>query len=216
MRAPAAFLRSISAYRAANVFNPWTERDPGTDRRGHGPQARLARLCAHLDCAPALLLLGEAAGYQGCHVSGIPFTSERLLLAGAIPRIAAPAGRLSTRPSPWSEPSATIVWGALHELGLAGRTILWNAFPWHPHRPGNPQSNRTPTAGEVEQGTPALAALLAAFPDVHVVAVGRKAEALLRDLGRVEAAVRHPAMGGAERFRAELRAFARRIGAVRS
>ena len=214
MPALAAFIRSISAYRASNVFNPWVERDPGTDRRGNGPGARLARLRAHLGCDPSLLLLGEAAGYQGCHVSGIPFTSERLLLAGAIPRIAAPAGPLSTRPTPWSEPSATIVWGTLHELGLAGRTILWNAFPWHPHRPGERQSNRTPTTAEVERGRPALAALLAAFPHVHVVAVGRKAESLLGSIGRVEAAVRHPAMGGATRFRAELRAFARRIHAL--
>jgi uracil-DNA glycosylase len=207
----AGFLRRIARYRAPNVFNPWAERDPGTDRRGHGPEARLARLRAHFDCDPALLLLGEAAGYQGCHVSGIPFTSERLLLAGAIPRVAVPAGRLSTRPRPWSEPSATIVWGALHELGLAERTVLWNAFPWHPHRPGNRQSNRTPTALEVEQGRPALTALLAAFPDVHVVAVGRKAEVALRGIGRVEAAIRHPAMGGARRFRAELRSCARAL-----
>jgi len=213
MPALAAFIRSIGAYRAANVFNPWAERDPGTDRRGQGAGARLARLRAHLDCVPSLLLLGEAAGYQGCHVSGIPFTSERLLLESAIPRVDAPAGPLSTRRSPWSEPSATIVWGTLHELGLAGRTILWNAFPWHPHRPGNRQSNRTPTAGEIGAGAAPLAALLAAFPDVHVVAVGRKAEMLLRGFGRVEAAVRHPAMGGAQRFRAELRAFARRIRA---
>jgi hypothetical protein len=209
----ADFIHSISAYQARNVFNPWTDRDPGTDRRGHGPAARLARLRAHFDCNPSLLLLGEAAGYQGCHVSGIAFTSERLLLAGAIPRVAAPAGPLSTRPTPWSEPSATIVWGTLRELGLAERTVLWNAFPWHPHRAGNRQSNRTPTAVEVEQGRPALAALLAAFPAVHVAAVGRKAESLLRSIGRVEAAVRHPAMGGAGRFRAELRAFARRIRA---
>jgi len=207
----AGFFQCIERYRAANVFNPWAQRDPGTDRRGQGPGERLARLRTHFDCTPLLLLLGEAAGYQGCHVSGVPFTSERLLLAGAIPRIAVPPGRLSTRPSPWSEPSATIVWGALHELGLAECTLLWNAFPWHPHRPGNRQSNRTPGALEIEQGRPALTALLAAFPDVHVVAVGRKAEAALQGIGRVAAAIRHPAMGGARRFRAELRARARAL-----
>ena len=53
--------------------------------------------------------------------------------------------RLSTRARPWSEPSATTVWGTLRELGVAEVTLLWNAFPWHPHKPGNLQSNRTPS-----------------------------------------------------------------------
>jgi uracil-DNA glycosylase len=205
------FLRLIEAHRSGTVFNPWRECDPGTDVAADAPVVRRARLRAHLDCDPLLLLLGEAAGYQGCHVSGIPFTSERLLLTGAIPRVAAPSARLSTRATPWSEPSATIVWGALHELGLAERTILWNAFPWHPHRSGALQSNRTPTAAEVALGRPILGALLEAFPHVHVVAVGRKAETLLGNLGRVEAALRHPAMGGAGRFRTGLRSWARRL-----
>lgn len=207
----AAFLRLIESHRSADVFNPWREHDAGTDADGGAPAARRARLRAHLDCDPLLLLLGEAAGYQGCHVSGIAFTSERLLLAGAIPRVAAPTARLSTRPTPWSEPSATIVWGALHELGLAERAILWNAFPWHPHRPGTPQSNRTPTRTEVALGRPVLDALLQAYPRTHVVAVGRKAEALLGGRAGVCAALRHPAMGGAEEFRAGLRALARRL-----
>lgn len=210
----ATFLRCIEAQRAKAVFNPWREHDALTDADPAAAAARRARLRAHLDCDPLLLLLGEAAGYQGCHVSGIPFTSERLLLAGAIPRVAVPQARLSTRATPWSEPSATIVWGVLHELGLAERTILWNAFPWHPHRPGELQSNRTPTAAEVALGRPVLSALLAAFPHVHVVALGRKAETLLAGLGRVKTALRHPAMGGAERFRAGLRAFARRLPGV--
>ena len=205
----ATFLHRIESHCGAAVFNPWCDHDARTDADPAAPAARRARLRAHLDCDPLLLLLGEAAGYQGCHVSGIPFTSERLLLAGAIPRVAAPPARLSTRATPWSEPSATIVWGALHELGLAERTILWNAFPWHPHRPGELQSNRTPTTAEVALGRPALTALLQAFPRVHVVALGRKAESLLAGLGRVETALRHPAMGGATRFRAGLRAFAR-------
>jgi hypothetical protein len=209
----ATFYRSIPHFRAANVFNPWSERDAGTDLDPHAANARLARLRAHLRCDPLLLLLGEAAGYQGCRVSGIPFTSERLLLAGVIPRVAPPDGRLSARSTPWSEPSATIVWETLHELGLAERTILWNTFPWHPHRPGIRQSNRTPSAAEIAQGRPALSALLAAFPHVQVVAVGRKAEASLGSIGRAAASVRHPAMGGAARFRKELRAIAGTIRA---
>ena len=36
---------------------------------------------------PGYLLIGEASGYQGCRISGIPFTSERLIMEGVVPRL---------------------------------------------------------------------------------------------------------------------------------
>jgi len=194
---------------AGPVFNPWYDHDAGTDRSPAAPAGRRARLRAHLDCPARLILVGEGAGYQGCHVSGVAFTSERLLLAGVIPRIHV-AGRLSSRARPWSEPSATTVWGALEELELAERTVLWNCFPWHPHRPGELQSNRTPTRAEYALGLPVLDALCALFPDAEVVAVGKGAHAGLSALGRRVHCVRHPSMGGASAFRAGLADWARR------
>lgn len=190
------------------VFNPWYQRDPGTDLDPHAPAARRGRLAAHLDCDAALLLIGEAAGYQGAHVSGMAFTSERLMLEGAIPRVRI-AARLSTRARPWSEPSATTVWGALTQLELADRAVLWNCFAWHPHRAGEPQSNRTPTREEYAQGLPVLAALCALYPRAHILAVGRGAAAGLASLGRDVISLRHPSMGGATAFRAGLAAWAR-------
>ena len=38
---------------------------------------------------------------------------------------------------------------ALATLGLEAETVLWNVVPAHPHRPGEPLSNRTPTVGVV-------------------------------------------------------------------
>jgi len=187
------------------VFNPWRDHDPGTDALADAAAARLLRLRAHLDAKPVWLLLGEAAGYQGAHVSGIPFTSERLLLAGEIPRVDVGGRRLSTRPRPWSEPSATTVWDTLHRLGRQDSTLLWNAYPWHPHRPGEPQSNRTPTPAERRAGLPVLEALLEAFPDVRCFAVGRNAEASLAEVGCQATPLRHPSMGGATQFRLGLR-----------
>ncbi len=186
------------------VFNPWRDQDHGTDAIPHAAKARLARLRAFFDTRPRWLLLGEAAGYQGAHVSGIPFTSERLLLAGAVPRVDIGGQRLSTRTRPWSEPSATTVWSTLHALHRAEDTLLWNAYPWHPHRPGVPQSNRTPTPQERRAGLPVLEALLAALPGVRCFAVGRNAEASLADVGIAATPLRHPSMGGATAFRAGL------------
>jgi hypothetical protein len=184
------------------LFNPWRDHCPH-DNFGNGPEAKLERLARHLQCNAAYILVGEAPGYQGCRYSGIAFTSERLLMEGAIPRIPALPRRLSTRRLPFSEPSATIVWRTLNNLGIADRTILWNALQLHPHRPDNLWSNRTPTPAELALGAPALRALIAAFPAATVVAIGKKAEQLMMTMGVTPSAcVRHPANGGATLFAA--------------
>ncbi|MDD2929368.1 MAG: uracil-DNA glycosylase [Sideroxydans sp.] len=189
------------------LFNPWADHCPH-DAEGNGPAAKLERLAAHLDCDPEFILAGEAPGYQGCRYSGIAFTSERLLGEGAIPRITALPNRLSTRRLPFSEPSATIVWKTLYRLGIAERTILWNAMQLHPHRADNLWSNRTPTPEEITLGEPALRMLIEAFPQAKIVAVGKKAEGLLSEMGvKVSGAVRHPANGGATEFSRGLQAL---------
>ena len=194
---------ALQQFRAPGVFNPWAERDP-LDMGDGGPDARLARLKAHFDVDPLLVLIGEAAGYQGCHFSGLAFTNERLMLEGRIPRVAVD-GRFTARPRPWCEPSATVVWGALHAHGVAPRTVLWNSFAWHPFKDGNLYSNRAPTRAELEAGRAVLDGVLGAFAGAALVAVGQVAGRSLRALGREPTAVlRHPSMGGANEFRAGL------------
>jgi uracil-DNA glycosylase len=153
-----------------------------------GPRAALLRerLTRYLDAkadAP-LLLVGEAPGHRGTRVSGIPLTSERVLTG--------------TGPA---EATATIVHRVLQELGLADRVLLWNVVPTHPHRPGDPASNRPPTRDEVAASTTFLAALARGR---SVIPVGRLAHAVLG--GRY---IRHPSHGGAARFRAGLLEYAR-------
>src|SRR3989338_708036 len=182
------------------LFNPWQDCCPH-DAAGNGPVEKLNRLALHLNCNPEFILAGEAPGYQGCRYSGIAFTSERLLGEGAIPRIPALTGRLSTRRLPFSEPSATIVWKTLHRLGIEERTILWNAMQLHPHRTDNLWSNRTPTPSEISLGEPALRILIEAFPNAKIIAVGKKAEWVVHEMGIPTAgSVRHPANGGATQF----------------
>jgi hypothetical protein len=199
------FIRLLKRHRAKHVFNPWADRNASDDLAPNGPQARCARLLAHLSIQPTHVLIGEASGYQGCRITGIPFTSERLIIEGAIPRQAAHA-RLSSRHIPWSEPSATTVWSTLASLGIADTTILWNAFPWHPYRAGESHTNRTPTPSERAQGLPVLHRLLDLYPGARVFAVGRHAESALLQIGRQASLLRHPSMGGAMLFRQALKA----------
>jgi hypothetical protein len=195
------FLRLLLDGRGSSVFNPWSERDELNDTDLNGPGDRLERLRRHVSTRVARILVGEAAGYQGCRVSGIPFTSERVIMAGEVPRVSCAGQRLSARVRPWSEPSATIVWNTLHALDIAHDTILWNAYPWHPFKPGVPHSNRTPRRAERALGLPVLEALLSAFPTAEVYAVGRHAEQVLGGMGRMTIPLRHPSMGGAVLFR---------------
>lgn len=206
------FLRLLQRYSAAHVFNPWTDRN-ADDHGRNGPHARRERLAAHLNVRATHLLIGEAPGYQGCRISGIPFTSERLLIAGAIPRVTQDGSRMSTRMRPWSEPSATILWSALSELGIERTTVLWNAFPWHPHRPREPYSNRPPTRAECACGLAVLSLLLEAMPQARLFAVGRHAQRALSNIGREAILLRHPAQGGAVEFR---RALSRAVRAQTS
>ena len=124
-----------------------------------------------------LVLVGEAAGYRGARISGVPFTSERQL-TGRGP----------------AEATATIVHRVLRELRIENDVLLWNVVPTHP---GTATSNRRPTRAEVGAARPFLDELTRGR---RVVAVGRvAAEALDAPY------VRHPSHGGALAFAEGLR-----------
>lgn len=199
----------LREFTAPTVFNPWRDTDP-LDACDNAPALRCDRLRAHFDAEePRFLLIGEAPGYQGCHFSGVPFTNESLLCAGAIPRIEK-CERFTKRDRPWSEPSASIVWRELHKLGIAETTVMWNAFAFHPHKPGEPMSNRAPTRDELKLGLPILNRVVAHFSDIGIltVAVGNVSYETLNRIGiRCTYRVRHPSMGGANEFRAGMKAL---------
>jgi uracil-DNA glycosylase len=167
------FVERLAEARIGSTFNFY--------REGAGAAVRRGRLSTYLEDRreAAILLVGEAAGYRGARVSGIPFTSERQL-TGSGP----------------AEASATIVRRVLAELGLEDVVLCWNLVPTHPHRAGRPQSNRAPTSGEIKAATPFLAELANGR---RLLPVGRLAA---RELGAPY--VRHPAHGGGAVFRAGL------------
>jgi hypothetical protein len=192
------------------VVNPYRDATPELD----GPAAarrRRENLEAYLDRVgtPRLVLVGEALGFRGGRFSGIAFTSERQLAgpggAGGrrLPWAGPPFQATSRNPALWLEPSGSIVWGALG--GEARGALLWNSFPWHPFGSRGPLSNRTPEKSLVAANLHVLERLLAEVGGARVLAVGRTACAALAELGLDAPALRHPAHGGAEIFRRQLR-----------
>lgn len=162
-----AFVRRLANAEIGETFNQYA-----------GSAARRDRLAAYLErrCDARYVLVGEAAGYRGARVSGIPFTSERQL-TGAGP----------------AEATATIVQRTLVELGVADDVLLWNVVPTHP---GTFRANRRPTSAEIRGGMPFLEEVLAGRVPI---AVGRVAQSVLGG-----PYVRHPSHGGAAEFRAGL------------
>jgi uracil-DNA glycosylase len=167
----AAFVDRLAAARIGTTFNFY--------RDGESAPLRRARLHGYLERhAPTpLLLVGEAPGYRGARVSGIPFTSERQL-SGSGP----------------AEATATIVRRTLAELEL--EALCWNVVPTHP---GTSTTNRRPTAGEVRHSLPFLEELSRGR---RVLAVGRLAAQVTG-----APYIRHPSHGGAAAFRAGLLRF---------
>lgn len=168
---------------------------------------RCDRLLAHLGRVNDgdLVIVGEAPGWKGARQSGVPFTSAKTV------------GLLGS-----SEGSATIVHGMLSSLGIADRTLLWNAFPLHPHMASLPRTNRTPTGEELDTG---LAPLRLAVAGRRIICVGNSARRSVERLLGLEVpgvgdasvtspavALRHPARGGAPEFRSELATVGERWG----
>jgi uracil-DNA glycosylase len=151
-------------------------------REGDGAEARARRLAQYLDARASapILIVGEAPGYRGACVSGVPFTSERQL-TGRGP----------------AEATATIVHAALADFGLADQVLLWNVVPTHP---GSVSSNRRPTATEVRAGREFARELARGR---RVLAVGRVAADALE-----APYIRHPSRGGVAAFRRGLLQFA--------
>jgi len=164
------FVAELAGTSIGSTFNQYRE----------GARAGLLRrrLEAYLEtrAEAGVLLVGEAAGYRGARISGIPFTSERQL-TGRGP----------------AEATATIVHRVLAELELTDRVLLWNVVPTHP---GTGSSNRPPTRAEIAAGARFVEWLAAGR---SVIAVGRVAQ---HALGATY--LRHPSHGGAVEFRAGL------------
>jgi uracil-DNA glycosylase len=208
-----SFLHLLKKSPDGAIFNPWWQVDAENDLDEEAPRIRRDQLRAYFIeriGRARLVLVGEALGYRGGHFSGIPMTSERMLLAGqrvlsgiAPPRTSKPQKSLRG----FSEPTASMVWNALLELGLSSEQfVLWNAFPWHPFNAKRGLlTNRKPSAGELRRGAPILERMLELFRCETVIAMGLVAAAQLERIGRRATRVRHPANAGAALFRKQLR-----------
>jgi len=152
------------------------------------------------------LLVGEAPGYAGCALTGIPFTSEAVIQTSRHPFVCELRPRLRIAETQ-GEQTATIIWDYLSEH--AAIPALWNIFPFHAHHPGRSRGNRTPTTEETQFGCEILNRAVMSLCPKRILAIGKTAFNALTQLKHPLLAgyIRHPANGGKSGFIAGMKSF---------
>lgn len=226
------FIHHLKHYQGTNVFNPWSDYDACCDIGPQAPDIRSKQLHDYLQLRIAkarYVLVAEAAGYQGCRFSGIAITCERMLLNAHKQvnshMILGYDGTRTSRPDcaymtsnpqrlhGMNEPTDTYVWGAILDNVLNPEDVLlWNIFPFHPHKSTSPFSNRTPTDTEISDGLTYTNELLSLCrSDIVIGAIGRKSTQMLENASIPVITMRHPANGGASLFRQQFAQWINRI-----
>lgn len=164
---------------------------------------------------PPVVVVGEAPGPWECRFSGIPFTGERQLVMLELPfhgrRSSKDNPILKVRKStPYVSNSARIFWNVIKKYHP--KFLVWNCVPIHPYKKGTILSVRTPTTTEVLYYSGLLSEIVSLLKPEKIIALGRKAEFSLQELGIPCSYVRHPSQGGAERFKKGIeQAFKKRV-----
>jgi hypothetical protein len=136
------FIDALQCFPARSlVFNPWAGYDADNDSSPRNAEVRASQLRRYLTervKQARKVLMAEAPGFQGCHFTGIPMTSERILLGHCRHHDIYPADVLdgevartskASKGGGFAEPTATIVWKSLKQAKANPReVVMWNAF----------------------------------------------------------------------------------------
>lgn len=138
---------------------------------------------------PTILLVGEAPGYKGCKLSGIPFTSEYQILHE---EFFEDSFAVFDTTNPNKEASACAIWEVLR--GINKIPLMWNIYPFHPLTASG--KNGKPKTRDIELGKKILENLLTMFNIENIYCVGIKSMNALANHPLYSGYVRHPSYGG--------------------
>jgi hypothetical protein len=198
------FVDKLAALQFDNVFNPYADICPQHDR-SDSALVRRRNLELVLDAAISngidSIWVARDLGYRGGRRTGLALTDE-VHLSWQAKLMATPPLMQATEGAVMAERTANIVWRALRLIEHP--IFLWNVFPFHPHEPGDPMSNRCHTKFERRACQQLTLWLIETLKPKQVIAIGRDAQAAMVEFGIESAKIRHPSYGGQTDFLAGL------------
>jgi len=196
-----AFVSRLADVKISNVFNPYSDRceiydlaDAARIRRRNLETVLKAR---HADKIESIWF-GRDLGYRGGRRTGLALTDEVTMFTDTSPFNRAIRIARATHGSPVAERTAAVIWSVIGRLSRA--PMLWNAFPFHPHEPESPFTNRAHTTKERRETAWAIESLIEHFNGPRLIAIGNDASKALADLGFAHETARHPSYGGQREF----------------
>ncbi len=204
MNQVAKFVDELASMDMPNIFNPYVdvcdEHDlPDADQLRRKNLTNVLK--AALDLNVRTIWIARDLGYRGGRRTGLALTDEahlddhaRLLGGVDIER--------ATRGPAIAERTATVIWRMLARVREP--VFLWNVFPFHPHEPHEPMTNRCHTRSEGRATEWVLNTLIDILEPEHVYTIGGDARRGLDKMGIETISFRHPSYGGQTQFISEV------------
>lgn len=196
------FVERMAEISLPAVFNPYADSCDIADAPGRGAEARRSTLQSYLAAVERsgcdTMWMGRDLGYRGGRRTGLALTDEANLHRVPI-RYPGACVAKATMGAAVAERTAAEIWSVLLRVDAA--PLLWNVFPFHPHEPNNPLSNRKFTRCELRLAEELNVELISWLGIKRIVALGQDAASYGRRLGIKVISIRHPSYGGVSDFR---------------